>query len=51
MLCLIVLLVVAAGLYVFIRVMILVMRVILMIALFYIGFWSALALIAYALSS
>ncbi|MEK6244363.1 MAG: hypothetical protein AABM33_07650 [Pseudomonadota bacterium] len=45
-----VLLVVAAGLYVFIRIMIPVMRVLLVIALFFIGLGSALVLIAYALS-
>lgn len=45
-----ILLVVAAGLYVFIRIMIPVMRVLLVIALFFIGFVSTLALIAYALS-
>lgn len=45
-----VLLVVAAGLYVFIRVMIPVMRVLLVIALFFIGFLSTLALLAYGLS-
>lgn len=45
-----VLLVVAAGLYVFIRTMIPVMRVLLVIALFFVGFVSTIALIAYALS-